>query len=128
MVLLKGPVEGGFAMMSTRQMLEVGFLHVSIGICRTLVYSVKCPIHMWMEMGPKISLCPIPLQMESMKFHQRSDPFCVHKWLSVARSDPCAYILWLLTNLRSCIPKILTSHHTYLPEPDLQACTCVDQY
>ena len=34
MVLLKGPLEGGFAMTSARQMLEVGFLHASVGVYR----------------------------------------------------------------------------------------------
>ena len=75
------------------------------GLRRTLVYSVKCPICMQMEMGPKIGLCQIPLWTESVKFCQRSNPCCIHKWLSVARSDPCAYVLWLLT--RACQPQKL---------------------
>ena len=53
---------------------------VNVALDRTLVYSVKCPICMQMEMGPRISLCLIPLWMESMKFGQRSNPCWLHKW------------------------------------------------
>ena len=74
-------------------------------VCRTLVYSVKCPVHVRTEMGLKIGLCLIPLRTESVKFRRRSDPFCVHKWPSVASFDPCAYVLWLLT--RACQPQKL---------------------
>ena len=47
------------------------------------------------------------LRTESLKFGigRRSDPFWVHEWPSVVRSDdsdPCAYVLWQTDHDCSC--------------------------
>jgi len=89
--------------------------------CATpLIYSDICPICMRTEMGPKIGLCPIPLQMESMKFGRRSNPFWVHKWPvgSEVQSHMCMFVAvdQSLPTSETLSQKILhTSLLTYLP-------------